>query len=307
MELSPEAIVGVEFGTVRKGYDPEEVRQFLMQVARGVEEMRTQLVTSDNRARAALAKLQEVSSQPARSVAPVAAPVSAPADQSADMETISRTLMVAQKTADNLVAEAQTQSAQIVSAAEERARAIVAEAERRSAERVAASENEARARGEAERVRVESEIEDLAARRARLHSESQRLDSHVSDQRKQVASAVDVLHRLLNEPSGLQPRPFNESGFAETVSASPASTTSTPSTTTAEPDTSGSLHGGDDLAGDLAGYSSRPSDRPSFADSPSTQAVPAVEPSPGAEESPADFFSQGVFEDDRWKPRRDRD
>ena len=147
MELSPEAIVGVEFGTVRKGYDPEEVRQFLMQVARGVEEMRTQLVTSDNRARAALAKLQEVSSQPARSVAPVAAPVSALADQSADMETISRTLMVAQKTADNLVAEAQTQSAQIVSAAEERARAIVAEAERRSAERVAASENEARARG----------------------------------------------------------------------------------------------------------------------------------------------------------------
>ena len=56
MELSPKAITNVEFHLVRKGYDPDEVRAFLTQVAKGVEALQTQLTNADARARAAVSR-----------------------------------------------------------------------------------------------------------------------------------------------------------------------------------------------------------------------------------------------------------
>ena len=47
MELSPKSITGVQFRTVRKGYDPEEVRGFLAQLARGVEAVQAQSAATE--------------------------------------------------------------------------------------------------------------------------------------------------------------------------------------------------------------------------------------------------------------------
>jgi DivIVA domain-containing protein len=227
MELSPKAIAGVEFRIVRRGYDPDEVRSFLVQVGKGVEEMRAQLVATDNRARAAMAKLQELSSAApvapaAPAPAPVAAPTPAPAveapREATDADTITRTLVLAQKTADAAVAEAQERARTIVAEAEahakatladadRRAAAMVADAETKSAERVRAAENDARRQGEAERTRVVTELQELASRRDRLRSDAENLAGHVTAQRSRVSAAVEVLQQVLQHPEGLTPIP----------------------------------------------------------------------------------------------------
>jgi DivIVA domain-containing protein len=46
MEMSPKAIAAVTFPVVRKGYDPEQVRSFLSQLSRGVEELQNRALQS---------------------------------------------------------------------------------------------------------------------------------------------------------------------------------------------------------------------------------------------------------------------
>ena len=47
MEMSPKAIAAVTFPVVRKGYDPEQVRSFLSQLSRGVEELQNRALQAD--------------------------------------------------------------------------------------------------------------------------------------------------------------------------------------------------------------------------------------------------------------------
>src|SRR6188768_4324181 len=117
MEMSPQRVRSAEFKTVRKGADLEEVRRFLNDVADELERAQNQSTAMEARARAAVARLQEVSDgqfAPVEPAARVEAPVSVPADQS---DTISRTLVLAQRTADSLIAEARAEAAKVVSTA----------------------------------------------------------------------------------------------------------------------------------------------------------------------------------------------
>ena len=60
MELTPQAVRGTGFKTVRKGYDPGEVDVFKNQVASAIESAQNQATAMEARARAAVAKLQEL-------------------------------------------------------------------------------------------------------------------------------------------------------------------------------------------------------------------------------------------------------
>ncbi|MCV5480284.1 DivIVA domain-containing protein, partial [Escherichia coli] len=72
-------------------------------------------------------------------------------------DILHRTLLLAQRAADEAVAEAQ-----------QRARQMVEEAEIQSRKMLAEAEADARRRGETERRRLEEEVLDLAARRDAL-------------------------------------------------------------------------------------------------------------------------------------------
>src|SRR6186713_1641228 len=122
MEMSPQRVRTAEFKTARKGADVEEVRRFLNDVADELERAQNQSTAMEARARAAVARLQEVSEGQAGTEAPARAeePVSVPADQS---DTISRTLVLAQRTADSLIAEARAEAAKVVATANEEAAA----------------------------------------------------------------------------------------------------------------------------------------------------------------------------------------
>jgi DivIVA domain-containing protein len=330
MELSPKAIAGVEFRIVRRGYDPDEVRSFLVQVGKGVEEMRAQLVATDNRARAAMAKLQELSTA-APATAPAPAPVAVPVPvveaprEAADADTITRTLVLAQKTADAAVAEAQERARTIVAEAEAHAKATLADADRRAAatvadaeakatERVRAAEEDARRQGDAERTRVVTELQELASRRDRLRSDAENLAGHVTAQRSRVSAAVEVLQQVLQHPEGLTPIPVPASittdipnppvpDLGPRASAPPADPLSlvdpAPSRPTArtvdhEPaPRSGfvaEMEDEFDIGGDLAALAPTPGQ-------PVTAEVPVM-----SEERHQAFFDLGPEEDVRWRP-----
>src|SRR5471030_3244835 len=104
MDFSPQTVRSAGFKTVKKGYDPSEVDDFKEKVAAAIETAQNQATAMEARARAAVAKLQEVSQQVTSGVG------SSPSASDEDSETISRTLLLAQRTAYNTVAQANTEA-----------------------------------------------------------------------------------------------------------------------------------------------------------------------------------------------------
>ncbi len=289
MEMSPKAIAAVTFPVVRKGYDPEQVRSFLSQLSRGVEELQNRALQAEAKARLTTA-------------GPAAAP-------EASMESVTKVLAQAQRTADATVAEARDEAEGIRRQASERAESILAEAKAHGAQVVTAAEQEALRTGEVTRGRVAAEVDALEAQRAALSTDVESLTAHVVAQRERLASTVAILTQALESPEGLQPvpppalaaPPDEPAGPAlvasEAVQTSePAPTEAVPVTDTraqasAFPAPAPSAPGGPPAAQDPLGQD------PVFQD-PVTEEVPMV----GQGEPQAwGFFDEEPKGDDRWK------
>ena len=63
MELSPQSVSSTTFKIVKKGYDPDEVRAYLAQLANSIETTQNQATAMEARARAAVVRLQEIAAQ----------------------------------------------------------------------------------------------------------------------------------------------------------------------------------------------------------------------------------------------------
>ncbi|MGH9048962.1 MAG: DivIVA domain-containing protein [Acidimicrobiia bacterium] len=95
-------------------------------------------------------------------------------------ETLQRTLVLAQRTADEAIADAQKRARKMVDDAEHRAHTLVTEAETTS-RRIA----------EEERRRIEAEVQDLAGRRDKLKSDVDSLERFESEYRQRVRAAIE--------------------------------------------------------------------------------------------------------------------
>jgi DivIVA domain-containing protein len=184
MELSSQAINGIEFDQVRKGYDPEQVKSFLSRVGAAVDEMRSHLVASDARARAAMARVQELSAREPAAVG------------SADTDVISKTLLMAQRTADAAVADAQKSADATLADADMRSKTMIADSEARSTEMIRQAELMATSH-------MESELRTLKERKASLSTEVDGLNERIVAERERVAAVIESLQRLLRSPEGL--------------------------------------------------------------------------------------------------------
>jgi len=152
--ITPDDIHAQTFKERFKGYDEEEVDRFLAQVADGIAELHREREQLAERVR----QLEESG---------------AGGDSSSVSETealLRRTLVTAQRAADDTVAEARATAEQMVADAREEAETLLAEA------RAEAEELRARARAQAER-----ELE------------------HARAERERVLAAVDDLRRLRGE------------------------------------------------------------------------------------------------------------
>ena len=143
MEVSPKTLREVEFREKMRGYHPEDVDHFLEQVAAGIEVLQDRLRQAVERAQRAEA---------------------AASDAGGADDTLRKTLVLAQRTADLAVQEAREQAARILASAEQQAQAILGEAEeraRRTMEDAVVDVRAELARLEASRSQSQQDVETL--------------------------------------------------------------------------------------------------------------------------------------------------
>lgn len=214
MAITPADIEQQTFSPSKHGYDPEEVDAFLEQISSEVDAMLQKIADLKGRlntaeqqlsaSQAQVASLEEqLNAAPERmEVTPVApAPVVAQDDLAASESQISRVLIVAQQSADKLVADARDNAERIRNEADQKAREVIRQA-------LAEKQNEL------------DEIDRLKASREEFRAEYKNLLQHFMDD----ADAA-FPNQLLSTPTGSTPvaaqpepapapyAPANDAGF----------------------------------------------------------------------------------------------
>ena len=173
----------VEFRLGLKGYNVDEVDEFLEKAAVEAETIKEQIRQSSDRLQQATQRItqleQEGRTRPEPE--PQAAPAPAPAAVTASDDTLQRTLLLAQRFVEQTKRESEDEATALVSRAEEQARVIVGQAEDRARQLTADSEQRLReevARLESLRTQLAGDVENLARH---LESERTRLRGSLTD------------------------------------------------------------------------------------------------------------------------------
>ena len=194
MDDSPQAVSGTTFRIVKKGYDPDEVRAYLTEVSGALAKAQEHAAAMEGRARAAVAKAQELMHQrqntPDRGT------------KVEDTETISRTLLLAQRTADTTVADARKEADKTIATARADAESTVNAANAEAARLVETAKGDARRAGESERIAVEEEVQQLLARLEFLRDDVTQLERFTGEHRARLREAADALTDIAERPVG---------------------------------------------------------------------------------------------------------
>ncbi|HEX6568895.1 MAG TPA: DivIVA domain-containing protein [Acidimicrobiales bacterium] len=198
MELTPQTLHAVEFREARRGgYNTRDVDDFIERVADGLGHLNERVREAQARADAADARLAEAQREldDARR-RPVQAPLPPVAEASETDETLRRTLVLAQRTADATIKEAKEEANRVLSEAREEAARTRAEAEA-----------QARRGADSARVSAQQEVETLLANRDALKGDLDVLTRRIDEQRNQLRSGITEMQRLLDDPTALKPLP----------------------------------------------------------------------------------------------------
>src|SRR5690348_15052976 len=211
MEITPRELRDVEIRESFRGYSRDEVNELLERAAATID--------------AANERMQQLSERLSN----------AQSETGHTRETediLHRTLLLAQRAADEAVGEATAKSRQMLDDAEMQSRRLIADAEA-----------DARRRGETERRRLEEEVIDLAGRRDTLLADVEALTRFEADYRDRMVRALEAdLGALRSRPAaspGTRPEPtdveipvLNE-GFARRESTDAPGNAFAPSTPSA--------------------------------------------------------------------------
>ena len=183
MEITPRELRDAEIAEAFRGYNREVVNDLLERAAASID--------------ASNARVNEVSER--------LKSAQLEADRSRETEDIlHRTLLLAQRAADEAVAEAQ-----------QKAREMMEEAELESHKLLAEAQTEAQRRRDDERERLEEEVVDLAARRDTLLSDVDALTQFESEYRARLSSVLENDLTMLRERPSSAPGPVPPSHAVE--------------------------------------------------------------------------------------------
>lgn len=196
---TPHLLTDVRFSVSRKGYDPDEVDNFLERVSAAVAQLQDKLRQATADAETAKAREQEAvraqtqlkgriaELESGGAVQVVAAPVVPIITRSGDeeAEAAASVLVMAQRTADSTVNEARTNSAQMLIEAEQEASRILGVA----------------------RVQADESLRDLERARNNLAADNAALEAFVNEQRAVLAGGVSRIQAVLDDPSALRVSP----------------------------------------------------------------------------------------------------
>ena len=160
MEITPRELRDIEIHSEIRGYSRDEVNDLLERAAAAIEASNQRVTQLQDRL------------------------TSAQSEAVGNRETediLHRTLLLAQRAADEAVAEATAKSRQMLDEAEMSSRRLVAE-----------SEAEARRRGESERRRLEQEIVELAGRRDTLLADVEALTRFEAEYRERMVRSLET-------------------------------------------------------------------------------------------------------------------
>lgn len=201
MDVTPQELRDVEIREAWRGYHRDDVDELLERAAATIEHLEEQVHTAQ--ARAAQVPTPPPARTPAPApVTPAPAPV-APAPvpdrrpPGIDTDVIQRTLVLAQKAADEAVHEARTKAQQMLAESEAKAQSLVSQAEA-SARRIA----------DTERRRLEEEIGQLTSARDTLNADVDALERYEQEYRIRLREAIHAeLESLENTARGATDRP----------------------------------------------------------------------------------------------------
>lgn len=199
MDVTPQVINEVEFHQKMRGYDPDEVDDFLERVAVAVEQLQQRVVQAEQRAAAAERRPGDAPSRTKD-----APPRKAPASEADETEAIRRTLVLAQRTADAAIKEAEEDAKRTLQGAQEQVQRLYSEAQDHARKLVIEAESEARKTADETRQRLVKEIIALEETRDSLRADHGILERHLDEQRLRLRSSVGELQRLLDDPGRLR-------------------------------------------------------------------------------------------------------
>ena len=158
MDVTSKALRDIEIKEVRRGYDCDAVDDLLEQAAATIDGLERRLAVAEQHA-----KDSEEQGSNAR----------------ASEDMLQRTLLLAQRAAEDAVAEATATAAAITTAADSQARATILEA-------TSTAQREANA----QRLALETEVRDLTSRRSALSSDVDALERFEADYRDRLRRTI---------------------------------------------------------------------------------------------------------------------
>jgi cell division initiation protein len=200
MDVTPQVINEVEFHQKMRGYDPDEVDDFLERVAVAVEQLQQRVMQAEQRVVVAERRAGEA---PARAKEAPARP--SPSNEADETEAIRRTLVLAQRTADAAIKEAEEDAKRTLQSAQEQVQRLYTEAQEQARKLVIDAESEARKTADETRQRLVKEIIALEEARDSLRADQGILERHLDEQRLRLRSSIGELQRLLDDPARLRP------------------------------------------------------------------------------------------------------
>jgi DivIVA domain-containing protein len=206
----------VEFRLGLKGYNVDEVDEYLDKAAQEAEALQEHVRQLNERLRQASERIGQLERDKR------AAPATAEGDEGATVssdtavsdETLQRTLLLAQKFVDQTKRESEAEAAAIIAQAEETAHAAIADAEATAAQLQAESQQQLReevARLEATRTELATDVESMARH---LEAERSRLRSALSE----ILLWIDENVQPANSLMGVRPKAAQPPKLARTES-----------------------------------------------------------------------------------------
>jgi cell division initiation protein len=270
MDVSPETIRTVEFRERLRGYNQDDVDQFLERMAAGVEILQQRLRDASQRA----ARAEE-------------------RPQGDGEDALRRTLALAQRTADLAVEEGREQAARLVQSAQGEAHSVVAAAQGEAEAVLADAEQRATRLIEDAQAQVAAQVHRLEGRREQLEGELVALERHVAQARARayasLADAARQIEHLVPAPAP-EPTPgsLTHSAIEPLIGSTSASMTAA---------VEGGGQGADPGIDAEPGISAQPGSD----DQPGITEVGAIQPSvpPGPQDSPAEVQHRAPEEQGR--------
>jgi cell division septum initiation protein DivIVA len=218
---TPQLFANIQFDEAKKGYDREQVRNFLSELSTKIGELQDMLREATVRAETAEAKvaeatkakvLAETMAEKAKADAAKAGAAPAPAAEPVnEVEAAAGMLALAQQTAEAAIAAAEDRAKDVIADARSKAAMLVVEVEQ-EVERLkarATEEADALVAGRAEEV--EAEVSRLESLRDGLQNDVHVLQSHLDEHRQKLRTGVEALAKLLDD-GGFDPIPGGDGG-----------------------------------------------------------------------------------------------